>query len=191
MKHLRRQRLPTDLGWYYAAGEDWRGPVSAEAIGRMLAEGQLTPDSYLWRPGMPQASAAQSLADFRAACGLPSELSPPLRPGEQRRRRNAKQNCIAIFAFCVAVPVILAVAVVSAGHVQEVLTGVAVAGGVVGTWAICLYAAIYVPLRWRTVAALPKTHRALGLIGLAGVYAAAVVGTAVFVLSRMGLLGQN
>ncbi len=53
--------------WYYAVGDERRGPIGKDALARLLAEGGLKPEALVW---------AESLAGWVAASSVPG-LAPP------------------------------------------------------------------------------------------------------------------
>ena len=53
--------------WYVRRGERERGPLGEEALRALVGTGQVTPDTMLWREGLP---------DWTAAGALPGVLGP-------------------------------------------------------------------------------------------------------------------
>jgi GYF domain 2 len=53
--------------WYVRRGERERGPLGEEALRALVGTGQVTPDTMLWRQGLP---------DWTAAGALPGVLGP-------------------------------------------------------------------------------------------------------------------
>src|SRR6478735_2912718 len=45
---------PGPMNWYYADGYDRKGPFDEAAFAELLSSGQITPDTLVWRPGMPE-----------------------------------------------------------------------------------------------------------------------------------------
>lgn len=105
----------------------------------------------------------------------PPPLPPPISPlpDEDRRQRriasNASQNSIAMFVvFCLQV-VFLAMVGLQVEIPVSGCVGLFIPAG-------AIFAAIYLPLRWRVIQSLPATIRNLGLIGGFGMMALAVLG---------------
>jgi hypothetical protein len=42
------------MTWFYAAGSEQRGPVDEAALDRLIAAGEIGPDTLVWRAGMPE-----------------------------------------------------------------------------------------------------------------------------------------
>ncbi|MHC4718084.1 MAG: hypothetical protein ACYS5V_14015 [Planctomycetota bacterium] len=83
-----------------------------------------------------------------------------------RKVRNAKQNCIAMFVIF-ALGALGTLSVFVAALARPDVAAASAAGGCM-LWAspiAALFAAIYLPLRWRVIMSLPAGYRRLGLIG--------------------------
>lgn len=50
--------------WYYAVGQDRRGPITADELKAMFTSGQLGLSTLVWSAGMPQWLAATMIAEF-------------------------------------------------------------------------------------------------------------------------------
>jgi hypothetical protein len=61
------------MEWYFAEGQERRGPITEEALRANLASGRLTPDTLIWRQGMADWAPVRTT--------LVPDLPPP---GEQR-----------------------------------------------------------------------------------------------------------
>ncbi len=67
--------------WYYSEDSTHRaGPVQADVLRRMIAEGSLPPDVLVWREGMEKWTAADDLDEFQAG----AEAPPASRPAPDR-----------------------------------------------------------------------------------------------------------
>jgi RsiW-degrading membrane proteinase PrsW (M82 family) len=67
--------------WYYAAGEERRGPVEKEALLAMIAEGKLTRATLVWTRAMADWAPAGTVADLDAAAwpsAAGDETTPPI-----------------------------------------------------------------------------------------------------------------
>jgi len=82
-------RKPTAARWYYGSSHLPVGPVSAERIVELLAQGELTGASLIWRKGMTDWNLLEEAPDFsylfkdtpsrlRAASDPPQPLELPL-----------------------------------------------------------------------------------------------------------------
>jgi hypothetical protein len=69
-----------DPEWYYAIGTTQHGPVHAAAIRQMLEAGRLTPESLVWRDGMPQWLRAADVAELAQPVVPIAEPVPPMPP---------------------------------------------------------------------------------------------------------------
>jgi uncharacterized RDD family membrane protein YckC len=49
------------VNWYYADGYDRKGPFDEAAFAELVSSGQVTPDTLVWRPGMPEWIAYRAL----------------------------------------------------------------------------------------------------------------------------------
>jgi hypothetical protein len=72
------------MTWHYAVGADQRGPVDDAELDRLVASGEITPETLVWSSGMPawrplrEARAGQLLA--AAAARTAAEPAPVVRP---------------------------------------------------------------------------------------------------------------
>ena len=64
---------PRPARWYHLQGEDQRGPVDLDAIRRLVVDGEIDPDTYVWADGMPD--------------WLPASRVPAVTPPEDVRRQ--------------------------------------------------------------------------------------------------------
>jgi len=157
----------TGTTWHYAVDGQRMGPVTREQLAGMLAGGQISPHTPVWREGMADWLAASQVGELAAAmpAAAPPMTSPVPTPATgDKAVRNAKQNCIAMFVIFVGVLVLSVLAVASrfAGRVP-----LAAPLGCFA-WAAplaAIFAAIYLPLRWRVIMQLSPAVRTMGLIG--------------------------
>ena len=104
------------------------------------------------------------------------------RANRDPRTKNARENCIVMFViFCLAMLVL-----VLAG------LGGAESAGCYGLFVVAgeVYAALYLPLRWRVIRELSPTVRTLGLIGgfgLIGVLALTILGWVMMATGNAGV----
>lgn len=144
------------VGWYCLAGGQQIGPISLAQVRDIVGT---DPVAMVWRPGLDQWVLAQSLPELGGDGSIPPIpiIMTPWRPDP--KVRNAKQNCIAMFVvFC-------------AGSAYPPLL---LAAG--------LFAAFYLPLRWKVIRSLPTTFRVLGLIGGFGLLGFLTLGIVVVAL---------
>ncbi|MGV2108834.1 RDD family protein [Agrobacterium vitis] len=60
--------------WYYAAGQDQKGPVGEDEIRALIKSGQITRETNVWREGMDAWQQAAEHPDLSSALSIP----PPL-----------------------------------------------------------------------------------------------------------------
>ncbi len=60
--------------WHYAVNRKVLGPVSAENLQGLVAEGKLCPDHLVWRKGMQEWQALSKIAELRPAPAAPAPL---------------------------------------------------------------------------------------------------------------------
>ena len=69
------------MNWYYATGQDRRGPVSGEQFQELVSTGQITPQTLVWNESMTAWQAWGSLQPPAIAAAAPGPLAPiPLAP---------------------------------------------------------------------------------------------------------------
>ena len=66
--------------WWYANGSQQQGPISAQELKRIAAEGGLQPDALLWREGMAEWIAASSVRGLLPAAEVTLPVPPPVPP---------------------------------------------------------------------------------------------------------------
>jgi hypothetical protein len=59
--------------WYWADGDQRAGPVTPEELRGLVRQHRITPDTLIWRPGMPQWSEARRA---KGLFGPPAENKP-------------------------------------------------------------------------------------------------------------------
>jgi hypothetical protein len=59
--------------WYHLQGEDQHGPITLDEIRRLVVDGQVAPDTFVWADGMPD--------------WLPARQVPALTPPDDVRRQ--------------------------------------------------------------------------------------------------------
>ena len=71
--------------WYYVDGEARVGPVSPEEMARLIARGRITPQSHVWRQGLPgweEAGGHFAFGGVPDAPGRPSGTPPEIPDGK-------------------------------------------------------------------------------------------------------------
>ena len=66
------QRTSTPARWYHLQGEEQRGPIGLDVIRRLVLDGRIEPDTYVWADGMPD--------------WLPARRVPAITPPDDRRQ---------------------------------------------------------------------------------------------------------
>lgn len=54
--------MPTPMNWYYAVGGAQKGPVTPEEFLRLVADGTIQPSTLVWREGLPDWRAYETIA---------------------------------------------------------------------------------------------------------------------------------
>lgn len=70
------------MTWYYVSGGQQAGPVDQATFDQLLHGGVITPDTLVWREGMPSWVPHRQLV-VELPGGAPSAMTPPA-PGHQR-----------------------------------------------------------------------------------------------------------
>ena len=86
-------------GWFYKVDSRKSGPVDLEAIGRLLADGNLAPETPVWRDGLAAWTPAGEIPELAAA--VLAGRSAAVTASKGRSRRLAM---MALAAVAVAVP---------------------------------------------------------------------------------------
>jgi len=140
---------PNAPEWMYMANGQQVGPVSKPQLEAMVTAGQLGIDTPVWRNGMAAWAPIGSLSD------------PNYRPPADRRKfKNATQNCIAMFAIGAIGMVGMIAGLLAELRDEPRQAGLSIVGIIAG-----VFAAIYLPLRWKLIMQQSPTVRTLGLIG--------------------------
>jgi len=162
--------------WYYAAGAGRRGPVPWEQLVAMAAAGQLTRDQFVWPDPAATGRPAGTVEGLFEEEVIPIAYARPVPTQDDVIIRNARQNSIAMF-----ITFLLSAAGMAIGLVRS-LTGAmggpaATALSVTPCVTVCgLFAVVYMPLRWRVIAQLPRAYRRMGWIGGLGLIALLLLG---------------
>jgi hypothetical protein len=136
--------------WHYRQGGAMLGPITHDQMLSLIRDGA-SPLILVWREGMLQWASIKDIPELAPAINTSAftQLSHTT-----TIQRNAKINCITMFVMFGICAVIFWFP--GCGFV-------AIAAGV--------FAAIYVPIRWRAIKALPNPVRTLGMIGGFGLMA--------------------
>ena len=74
--------LQNQADWYYVGHYGQLGPLTFEQVTELARDGVISPDTFVWRPGMGDWRQAQDVPDIRPlVAGVPVELVPPPVPG--------------------------------------------------------------------------------------------------------------
>jgi hypothetical protein len=77
---IQTPQLAVPSQHYYAVLEGkTAGPFSAQELSRLITEGKVNKDSYIWRPGMAKWQTAENLPDVLRLVAL---APPPFKPEE-------------------------------------------------------------------------------------------------------------
>ena len=68
------------MNWYYESGGQQNGPVTDSDLDRLLAEGKITPDTLIWREGLPGWAPMRTA---RPSVAAPAPGAPPPVPGAE------------------------------------------------------------------------------------------------------------
>lgn len=78
--------VPTPAEWYYVGHYGQLGPLTLEQVNELARDGVISPETFVWRPGMPEWKAAQDVPDLGSSIKLAvTDLLPPPVPGLQQR----------------------------------------------------------------------------------------------------------
>ena len=69
------------MNWYYESGGQQQGPIPESELDRLLAEGKITPDTLIWREGLPGWAPLRTARPAPAAAPAPG--APPPVPGAE------------------------------------------------------------------------------------------------------------
>jgi uncharacterized membrane protein YhaH (DUF805 family) len=62
--------------WYYAAGQDQRGPLTTDQLSALVRSGTVSGDTYVWMPALPDWMPL-SQTELAPLLARPSAASPP------------------------------------------------------------------------------------------------------------------
>lgn len=157
--------------WYVQLPEGMQGPLAIEGVAALIAGGRIGAATYVWRPGLAQWCAAASLSEFATMRFANVPGFDAAGSKQWRIIRNAKQNMIALFIVFILFIVAIAVsvlAVIGGRNDQYMFMPGCLAYAAPMS---AIFAAIYLPLRWRVIMSLPAAYKVLGLIGGFGLIA--------------------
>jgi hypothetical protein len=160
-------RADMQAQWYYGQAGEQLGPVSGLELNAKLRGKEVAPTVLVWRQGMAQWVPVVAVPALIQGVRIrPGQMMDPAPRRQLKIVRNAKQNCIAMFVVLMLWLVAISV------QVHYAMSGKKGAGepGCIGTAVVLggIYAAIYLPLRWRTIRQLPSPYGTLGIIGGVG-----------------------
>ena len=196
MNDTQRPAVPPaqEAMWYYAFNARRMGPVTQGQLAAMLAGGQLSSHTPVWRQGMADWLPASRVEALRAASvPTPPPLTSPVPRAtpDDKKIKNARQNCIVMFVIFAALVLLTVTAVATRLANQQGPGHMVPMFGCVGWTAplAAIFAAIYLPLRWRVIMQLSPPIRALGVIGGFGLIAMTLLGVAGLLLGLAGGFG--
>jgi len=156
--------------WRYAHNGESYGPVSGDEINAMLRSKQLPPTILVWREGMAGFVQVTTFAGLIQGVKVPiRQILDPHARSQAKIMSNAKQNSIAMFVIFLLWLLGLSSQIIgilrgrSEASDVNCFASVGMLGGI--------YAAIYLPLRWKTLMRLPQHFRVMGLVGGFGLIA--------------------
>jgi len=65
------------IEWYYAKGDQQKGPVSSAELKQLAQAGQIVPTDLVWREGMTEWVAASNVRGLFEAAAKPADAAPP------------------------------------------------------------------------------------------------------------------
>lgn len=94
------------VDWYYARGNKQMGPVAAAELKRLAAEGEITPESLVWREGLTEWTAARNVRGLFEEESKPTVAEQPeakptawadeaetaAEPGPAKKRRAVRRH---------------------------------------------------------------------------------------------------
>jgi hypothetical protein len=66
--------VPEPARWYHLQGTEQHGPIGLEEIRRLVLEGAVTPDTYVWADGMPDWLHAREVPALTPPAELRAQL---------------------------------------------------------------------------------------------------------------------
>jgi len=85
-------------GWFYKVDARKSGPVDLQAIGRLLAEGNLAPETPVWRDGLAAWTPAVEIPELAAAVLAGRSATGTASKGRSRRRALIALAAVAVAA---------------------------------------------------------------------------------------------
>lgn len=73
---LQQQAVP--VAFFAVLNGNQAGPFNEAEVSRLVAQGQITKSTYIWRPGMLQWEFAENVPEFLRIIALASPPPPPL-----------------------------------------------------------------------------------------------------------------
>ena len=80
----------TEEQWYYTRGGQRFGPIPMAALKSMASSGQLTPQDFVWRDGMPDWIAASGVNGLFAPAMPTQQFAPPTHPQQYAQPQDRK-----------------------------------------------------------------------------------------------------
>ena len=178
--------------WYYVQAGQQAGPVTWEQLRAMVQAGTIGRAQLVWAEGMPDWVMAGTVAGLFGATPPPPPVMPSapamipiayataIYDDSPRILHNARVNCVAMFALLIAtlLPRLIGMLMPAHGRLSSlgrlfmvdwaVFLGFLVFGG-------AIFAAIYLPLRWKYIRQLTPPYQIVGLIGGVGLLSLAAV----------------
>ena len=183
--------MPADQ-WYYVQAEQQAGPVTWGQLRAMVQAGTIDRGQLVWTEGMPDWVMAGTVAGLFSATPPPppQRLSAPAMipiayatvayDNSSRILHNARVNCVAMFVLLVVTLLPRLIGMLMPPGVRlsplgrlfrvdwAVFLGFLAFGG-------AIFAAIYLPLRWKYIRRLTPPYQIVGLIGGVGLLSMAAV----------------
>ncbi len=156
--------------WRYAHNGESYGPVSGDEINDMLRDKQLPPTILVWREGMVEFVQVTEFAGLiRGVKVSPRMILDPQARRQRQMVSNARQNSVTMFVIFLLglMGLLVQIAIILRGNAETTGGGCFVMVGVLGG----IYAAIYLPLRWKILMTLQQNFRVMGLVGGFGLLA--------------------
>ena len=147
----------------------WRYAHNGESYA-MLRSKQLPPTILVWREGMQGFVQVTTFAGLIQGVKVPiKQILDPHARSQAKIISNAKQNSVAMFVIFLLWLMGLSSQIIGILHGRAKTTDAScfATAGMLGG----IYAAIYLPLRWKTLMRLPQHFRVMGLIGGFGLIA--------------------
>lgn len=178
--------------WHYAMGSRQIGPLTWEELRHLAVTGGIVRQTLVWKTGMEHWVAAGRVL------GLFEDVPVLVRPvayakpeeGDEKLCRRARQFAVTMFIALILGLVAMAELILEtfgpAGMALRIPGPVLLVAniGVLTTIPMGLFAAVYLPYRWRVIRHLDKNHRLLALVGGTGLIVLLVGMTAGLLIFR-------